>query len=139
MLPDRPLYPALPTADPDRLRRFYEDVLGFRVRDENARTIYYGAGAGTFFALATSRGKPSGAHTQMAFLVPDIDAEVAELRSRGVVFEVYETPRTVEGIADMEVGRAAWFKDPAGNLIGMIQLNAPHEDRPSQRKRPPGR
>jgi catechol 2,3-dioxygenase-like lactoylglutathione lyase family enzyme len=62
----------------------------------------------------------------MAFLVPDVDAEVAELRARGVVFETYETPRTVAGIADMAVGRAAWFKDPDGNLIGMIQLNAPH-------------
>ncbi len=125
MLADHPVYPALPTADLDRLRRFYEDVLGFRVRHENARTIYYGAGAGTLFALARSGGKPSGAHTQMAFLVADVDAEVAELRSRGVVFETYETPRTVDGIADMEVGRAAWFKDPDGNLVGMIQLVDP--------------
>ncbi|HEX2756579.1 MAG TPA: VOC family protein [Candidatus Limnocylindrales bacterium] len=38
MLPDRAAYPALRTADPDRLRRFYEDVLGFTVRDENRRT-----------------------------------------------------------------------------------------------------
>ena len=37
----------------------------------------------------------------------------------------YESPRTVDGIADMEVGRAAWFKDPDGNLIGMIQLDRP--------------
>lgn len=123
MLPDRQVYPALPTADLERLRRFYEDVVGFRVRDENPRTIYYGAGNGTFFALAKSGGRPSGTHTQMAFLVADIDMEVAELRRRGVVFETYETPRTVAGIADMEVGRAAWFKDPDGNLIGMIQLS----------------
>ena len=123
MLPDRPVYPALPTADLERLRRFYEDVVGFKVRAENPRTIYYRAGSGTFFALAKSGGRPSGAHTQMAFLVADVDAEVAELRRRGVVFETYETPRTVDGIADMEVGRAAWFKDPDGNLIGMIQLN----------------
>ena len=123
MLPDQPVYAALPTADLDRLRRFYEDVLGFRVRHENPRTIYYSAGAGTLFALARSGGKPSGAHTQMAFLVPDIEAEVGALRERGVAFEAYETPRTVEGIADMGVGRAAWFKDPDGNLIGMIQLD----------------
>lgn len=123
MLPDRPVYPALPTPDLERLRRFYEDVLGFTVRDENARTIYYRAGDGTFFALARSAGRPSGAHTQMAFLVADVEGEVAALRDRGVVFETYETPRTVDGIADMAVGRAAWFKDPDGNLIGMIQLN----------------
>lgn len=122
MLPDHRVYPALPTPDLVRLRRFYEDVLGFVVRHENPRTIYYRAGDGTFFALARSGGRPSGAHTQMAFLVTDVDATVAALRERGVVFETYETPRTVDGIADMEVGRAAWFKDPDGNLIGMIQL-----------------
>lgn len=125
MLPDHPVYPALPTPDLDRLRRFYEDVLGFAVLHENPRTIYYRAGAGTLFGLARSFGKPSGEHTQMAFAVSDIDAEVADLRRRDVAFETYETPRTVEGIADMGVGRAAWFKDPDGNLIGMVQLVEP--------------
>ena len=125
MLPDHPVYAALPSADLDRLRRFYEEVLGFTVRNENPRTIYYEAGAGTFFALARSGGRPSGSHTQMAFVVIDVEAEVAALRTRGVVFETYETPRTVDGIADMEVGRAAWFRDPDGNLIGMIQFNDP--------------
>jgi predicted enzyme related to lactoylglutathione lyase len=125
MLRDHPVYPALPTADPDRLRRFYEDVLGFTVRHENPRTIYYQAGGGTLFALARTAGRPSGSHTQMAFLVADVEAEVAALRSRGVALETYETPRTVDGIADMDVGRAAWFKDPDGNLLGMIQLNDP--------------
>lgn len=62
----------------------------------------------------------------MAFLVPDVEAEVAGLRTRGVVFEDYETPLTIDGIADMEVGRAAWFRDPDGNLIEMIELNEPH-------------
>ena len=125
MLLDQPVHTALPTADRDRLRRFHEDVLGFNVRHQNSRTIYYGAGGGTLFALARSGGKPSGSHTQMTFMVADVDAEVAQLLTRGVVFEAYETPRTVDGIADMEVGRAAWFKDPDGNLLGMIQLEDP--------------
>src|SRR5258706_16377426 len=68
MLPDHPVYPALPTADLDRLRRFYEDTLGFTVRCENPRTIYYRAGDGTFFALARSGGRPGGARTPRALL-----------------------------------------------------------------------
>jgi catechol 2,3-dioxygenase-like lactoylglutathione lyase family enzyme len=124
MLSDQRVYPALPTPDLTRLRGFYEGTLGFRVRSENARTIYFECGQGTFFGISKSAGRPSGAHTQMAFLVADIDAEVARLRDCGVVFETYETPRTIDGIADMEVGRAAWFKDPDGNLVGMIQLEA---------------
>jgi len=64
--------------------------------------------------------------------VDDIEAEVAELRRRGVVFEEVDLPglNTVDGIADVEgnypskggVGeRAAWFHDSEGNLIGIGQ------------------
>ena len=124
MLTDRPVYATLPTADVARLRRFYEDVLGFTVQQETPTTIYYGAGEGTFFAISRSSGKAAGAHTQMAFRTTNIDADVAALRERGVVFEEYELPKTVDGIADMGAGRAAWLKDPDGNLIGIFQFKA---------------
>lgn len=121
MLSDFPVYPTIPTSDVERLRRFYEDVLGFEVREETAGGIFYRAGSGTYFAVTRSSGKASGSHTQMAFAVTDIEAVVAELRGRGAVFETYETPKTVDGIAQMPAGRAAWLKDPDGNLIGMIE------------------
>jgi catechol-2,3-dioxygenase len=123
MLADYPVYATLPTQDLARLRRFYEDVLGFTVRSETSAGIYYGAGDGTYFAITRSSGKASGSHTQIGFGLTDLEREVQELRSRGAVFEEYETPKTVNGIADMGVGRAAWLKDPDGNLIGMIQFN----------------
>ena len=46
-----------------------------------------------------------------------------DLQRRGVTFEEYENPKTVDGIATLPVGRTAWFRDPDGNLIGMIQFN----------------
>jgi catechol 2,3-dioxygenase-like lactoylglutathione lyase family enzyme len=122
MLPEYPVYATLPTEDLPRLRHFYEDVLGFEVRDETPAGIFYQAGEGTYFAVTRSSGRASGSHTQMGFKVTDIGAVVAKLRARGVVFEEYETPKTIDGVADMGVGRAAWLKDPDGNLIGMIQL-----------------
>lgn len=61
----------------------------------------------------------------MAFTVDDVEAEVAELRARGVIFESYEAPRTVNGIASIGPGRAAWFKDPDGNLLAVLQFNEP--------------
>jgi predicted enzyme related to lactoylglutathione lyase len=125
MLSDQPVYATLPTADLARLRQFYEDVLEFKPSRDTPAGIYYGAARGTSFAITRSGGKPSGSHTQMAFAVTGIDDEVARLRVRGVTFEEYETPKTVNGVADMGVGRAAWFKDPDGNLIGMIQFNDP--------------
>ncbi len=77
-------------------------------------------------------GVPSGSHTQMAWEVDDIDAVVADLRGRAVVFEEVDVPglRTVDGIAEVEgnypstggVGeRAAWFRDSEGNLLGIGQ------------------
>jgi hypothetical protein len=61
----------------------------------------------------------------MGLRVPDIRAAVAELRSRGVVFEEYNFPgvKTVDGIADVGDGSAAWFKDTEDNTIGLLQLN----------------
>jgi predicted enzyme related to lactoylglutathione lyase len=124
MLSDCPAYATLPTADIASLRSFYENTLGFTPRDETPAGVHYRAGEGTYFAITLSSGRAAGSHTQMAFAVPDIQAEVGTLRARGAVFEAYETPKTVDGIADMPgVGRAAWLRDPDGNLIGLFQLN----------------
>ena len=82
-------------------------------------------------ALVASIGAPSGDHTQMGWEVADIEATVAALRARGVVFEEYDLPglKTVNGIAEIEgnypskgVGeRGAWFRDSEGNLLGLGQ------------------
>ena len=82
-------------------------------------------GTGSLFAISRSGGAASGSHTQVAFAVVDIEATVAELRRRGVVFEEYESPRTENGIARMPVGRGAWFRDPAGNLLAVAQFDEP--------------
>ena len=123
MLSDHPVYATLPTADLDRLRPFYEDVLGFVPREANPAGVYYDAGGGTFLAVTRSSGKASGDHTQLAFRVTAIEAEVDALRERGVVFEDYLSPQTVDGIATIPIGRAAWFKDPDGNLIAMLEFS----------------
>lgn len=122
MLSDHPAYAAMPTQDLDGLRRFYEDVLGFVPRDVNPAGVFYDAGNGTFFVVTRSVGKASGDHTQLGFRITGIDQEVADLKRRGVVFEEYETPKTVDGIATLPIGRAAWFRDPDGNLIAMLEF-----------------
>jgi predicted enzyme related to lactoylglutathione lyase len=123
MLSDHQVYAAIPTADLDAARGFYEEVLGFVPREANPAGIYYDGGVGTYFVLTRSSGKASGSHTQMAFRVSEIESEVRDLQRRGVTFEEYETPKTVDGIATIPIGRTAWFRDPEGNLIGMIQFN----------------
>jgi hypothetical protein len=63
-------------------------------------------------------------HQLAAWAVEDLEAEVAVLRSRGVVFEEYDSPalRTLNGIATTPAGKAAWFKDSEGNTLTVTQL-----------------
>jgi catechol 2,3-dioxygenase-like lactoylglutathione lyase family enzyme len=123
MLADHRAYATLPTADMDRLRRFYEDTLGFTPVLENPAAVFYGAGEGTTFNITRSTGGASGDHTQLGFRVTGIEAEVDDLRARGVTFEEYDTPmfKTENGIARIGPARAAWFRDPDGNLIGLFE------------------
>jgi hypothetical protein len=73
--------------------------------------------------LFQSGGASSGSHTQASFQVSNIEAEVAALQSRGVEFIEYDFPtlKTEKGIAKTPDGRAAWFRDTEGNLLGVFQ------------------
>jgi predicted enzyme related to lactoylglutathione lyase len=120
----------LPAQDLERARAFYSEKLGLEPTEERPGGLRYRL-AGGEFAIFESAGAPSGEHTQMGFEVEDIDAAVAELRERGVVFEEYDIPglTTVGGIADIEGNypskgtgeRGAWFRDSEGNMLGLGQ------------------
>ena len=122
----------LPAQDLDRARAFYAEKLGLEPADERPGGILYRVGD-TEFALFASGGRATGDHTQMGFEVEDLEATVAELKARGVVFEEVDVPglRTRDGIADIEGNypskkasgeRGAWFHDSEGNLLGIGQL-----------------
>ncbi|AOR31918.1 glyoxalase [Streptomyces fodineus] len=121
----------LPAGDLERARRFYAEKLGLEPVDERPGGLLYRCG-GSDFAIFRSTGTSSGTFTQMAFEVDDLDAVVAELRRRGVVFEEVDVPgmRTRDGIAEIEGNypskgargeRGAWFRDSEGNLLGVGQ------------------
>ncbi len=108
----------LVVTDVDVAKAFYQVQLGLTLLEEAPTTCRFGAGNGS--QLTLRRGQPgSSGQTVMHFEVADIDSVVAELISRGVVFEAYETPKTVDFIAQFGPVRAAWFKDPSGNVIGL--------------------
>jgi catechol 2,3-dioxygenase-like lactoylglutathione lyase family enzyme len=119
----------LPAGDLERARRFYAEKLGLQPVDERPGGLLYRCG-GIDFVVFRSSGVSPGTFTQMAFEVDDVEAVVAELRRRGVVFEDVDAPgfRTRDGIADIEGNypskgargeRAAWFRDSEGNLMGI--------------------
>ena len=121
----------LPAQDLDRARAFYAEKLGLAPLEERPGGLLYRC-AGGEFVLFDSAGAPSGTHTQMAWQVDDIDAVVAELKGRGVVFEEYDLPglTTVDGIVEIfgnypskggRGERGAWFRDSEGNLLAIGQ------------------
>jgi catechol 2,3-dioxygenase-like lactoylglutathione lyase family enzyme len=123
MLADLAVHTTLPVQDIQRARRFYADRLGLTPSEESPGGLTYRY-MGSRFILFPTSGKPSGTHTQMGWQVNDIEKEVAELKSRGVVFEEYDLPnfKTVNSVATTGDARAAWFKDSEGNLLGLIQF-----------------
>jgi catechol 2,3-dioxygenase-like lactoylglutathione lyase family enzyme len=127
MLTERRAHATLPVADLDAARTFWEGRLGFTPLEIRPTAVLYSAGAGSVFAISVSSGRASGDHTQMGFTVPDVVAEAAGLRARGIAFEEYDLPgfRTVDGVAEIGGNHAAWFKDPDGNLIGIVELGPP--------------
>lgn len=121
----------LPAQDLARARAYYADKLGLEPVDERPGGLLYRCGQGEF-ALFESTGAPSGSYTQMAFEVADLEAAVAELRERGVIFEEYDLPGLVTRAGIVEVAgnypskggvgeRAAWFRDSEGNLLALGQ------------------
>lgn len=107
----------LPVTDVTRARRFYEEKLGLHPRRtlSSGETIFESNG-GTF-ALYPREKPPVSDHTALSWEVSDLGAEVRALRERGVAFEDYPELNTHDGIAEMAGERAAWFKDPDGNIL----------------------
>jgi catechol 2,3-dioxygenase-like lactoylglutathione lyase family enzyme len=120
----------LPARDLNRARKFYSEKLGLDPIEERPGGLRY-RNNNSFFVLFESAGEASGTHTQMGWEVADIEATVAALKARGVVFEEYDLPglKTANGIAEVAgnypskgVGeKGAWFKDSEGNLLGIGQ------------------
>jgi catechol 2,3-dioxygenase-like lactoylglutathione lyase family enzyme len=124
MLSDHPVFPILLSTDLEATRTFYRDILGLEIlREDPGDRIVFRCGGGTQLAVTLSTIGTSDTQTQMAWRVPDVRAAVADLRARGVRIEEYRTPDpvTVDGVADMGHSWAAWFVDPSGNVLAVVQ------------------
>jgi catechol 2,3-dioxygenase-like lactoylglutathione lyase family enzyme len=112
----------IPARDLDGSRRFYEEVLGAQVVYEDPGGILYRAGD-FYFSLYPTQFAGTAQHTLGAFIVGDLEGAVADLRGKGVTFEDYDLPglKTVSGIAEIGGIRGAWFKDPEGNILSVVE------------------
>lgn len=124
MLADFPVRPTLPAGDMDRAKRFYENTLGFKISDEDEGGVTFASADTEFLVYPAGPTAGTAQNTAACWVVTDLDGTMADLRNRGVTFEEYDFPglKTVNGVAEPGGGvRAAWFKDPEGNTLGIAQ------------------
>jgi catechol 2,3-dioxygenase-like lactoylglutathione lyase family enzyme len=117
------MYAYIPAADVARAREFYERKLGFSPKEEVAGGVAYEFGEHTACFLYPTPNAGTSRASQAFWQVDDIEREVAELKSRGVVFERYDMPGA-SGSGDVVTAggaKAAWFKDTEGNIMALIQ------------------
>jgi catechol 2,3-dioxygenase-like lactoylglutathione lyase family enzyme len=124
MLKDMEPATMIPVKDLEKTRRFYEDVLGFTPDIDEPESVSYRSGNGRF-DIYTTEFAGTAQHTLIGWFTEDIDKTVDELTAKGVTFEQYDMgdfKTDAKGIADMGEERAAWFKDPEGNILSIWQI-----------------
>jgi len=112
----------MPVSDLGKARVFYGETLGLTFLWENPASIRFRCGDNSELSVF-SRPSTVTEHTLAHFEVTDLESEVADLEAKGVAFLDYsEGPlRTTGHIAQIGPARAAWFRDPDGNTLGLRQ------------------
>lgn len=122
MLKDSPAFSGVSTDDLANAKAFYADTLGLDVSDENGILTLNLAGGHRVIVYPKENHEPA-TFTVLNFPVADIDKAVSELTGAGVSFERYEgIDQDERRISRGEYGPPiAWFKDPAGNILSLIE------------------
>ncbi|MFC0681483.1 VOC family protein [Lysobacter korlensis] len=113
----------LPASDLARAKAFYHDAFGFDPVEVRNGDLVYRPRAGIAFEVYETSNAGTAKNTQMCFHTDDLDGDMRQLRDRGIIFEDYDFPglKTVDGVAEMDGERAAWFRDSEGNYICLGQ------------------
>lgn len=126
MLANSKAFSGFAVDDLDRALRFYGETLGLGVEvldEENGLlTLHLSGGYDVLAYLSPGMTPPS--YTILNFQVDDIDAAVGELAARGVECEQYDNPQLPQderGVMREGGPLIAWFKDPAGNTLSVLQ------------------
>jgi catechol 2,3-dioxygenase-like lactoylglutathione lyase family enzyme len=110
--------------DTEAARRFYADTLGIEVTEENGLLTLHLAGGERPTLIYPKPDHEPAAFTILNFPVDDIEAAVAALRERGVAFEHYDGMTDEQGIMRHGGPLIAWFRDPAGNILSVLEASA---------------
>ena len=124
MLTDYPIHATAAASDLERARRWHEERLGLVPEREDAGGLWYRFAADTWLYLYATSSAGTAKNTIAGWTVKDIEAVMADLRARGVVFEDYDFGelKTIDGLADFGMAKAAWFKDSEGNTYELSEV-----------------
>jgi catechol 2,3-dioxygenase-like lactoylglutathione lyase family enzyme len=114
--------PMIAVKDLDRARKFYEETLGLKEVDDFGEGFMLKSGD-TKVTVYRSEFAGTNKATALTFDVDDLESEVDDLKGKGVSFEHYELPG-LERQGDLYVAegmKTAWFKDPDGNILSLIE------------------
>jgi catechol-2,3-dioxygenase len=124
MLAQQPVDVMLTASDLGVAKRFYGDRIGLDVLIDTEDFVTFGCGGDSRLIVTRTSSPSDEQQTKASWRVGDIAAEVAELRARGVEVAEYDEPglKTTDGVADVGFALSAWFVDPGGNTIGLLQF-----------------
>jgi catechol 2,3-dioxygenase-like lactoylglutathione lyase family enzyme len=115
--------PMIAVTDLDRSKRFYEETLGLKSKDEWGEGVTLKSGD-TRINLYRSEFAGTNKATALTFDVDDIEKETRELKEKGIFFEQYDLPG-LQRQGDLYLGeggfKTTWFKDPDGNILSLIE------------------
>jgi len=124
MLKDNAAFSGYSVDEVPRARRFYEETLGVEVTEEGPGFFLELAGGNRVLVYGKGDDHEPATFTVLNFEVPDVEAAVDALTERGVEFERYEgtdLETDEKGVFRGGGPLIAWFKDPAGNVLSVIQ------------------
>jgi catechol 2,3-dioxygenase-like lactoylglutathione lyase family enzyme len=109
------------TTDAGRTRAFYEGVLGLRLVADEPYALVFDAN-GTTLRVQKVQSVVAPPYTTLGWVVDDIAGEVRELGAKGVAFERYPGLDQNElGVWSSGAAKIAWFKDPEGHILSLVQ------------------
>jgi predicted enzyme related to lactoylglutathione lyase len=122
MLTTAPIRAYIPATNLPRARKFYEQIVGLKPTEEFTGGVIYTCG-GTDVVMYQTPNAGTSKASQAFWQVNDVDAEVAALKARGVIFEEYDMPgmKMQNSIATGGGAKTAWFKDSEGNIMAVVQ------------------
>ncbi|MCD5347712.1 VOC family protein [Agromyces sp. H3Y2-19a] len=114
----------LPAADIARSRQWWHDVLGRDPLMEDDESLFYEIGGVVVMVYRTDYAG-TAQNTAFNLFTDDLDRDMTALRTLGVVFHDYDLPglTTVDGVADLDGERAAWFSDSEGNIFALGEMS----------------